>query len=211
MTVVSPAFLYEVKSGSAVDAELWDCITEKQLMDWEVEWMPALHNAVKRLHQAGVEKRYWPQSRHWNWRQKAAVMQNLLANPGFSVMCGGMTQGMMFVDLAAHRCELPEQAGKHLVYVDFLENAPWNRKELLFDPPSYRGVGSLLMRAAIELSKAEGFKGRLGLHALPQAEKWYAGSCGMTDMGVDKNKDGLRYFEMTVAQAEAFIAKGELP
>lgn len=212
MTVtVSPAFLFDVERGEAVDAELWDSITEKQLTDWEVEWLPELHNAVRRLYQAGVERQHWPESRHWDWRKKVQVMQGLLATPGFSVMCGGITQGMMFVDLASHRCQLPGQVGKHLVYVEFLENAPWNRKELQFDPPRYRGTGSLLIRAAIELSKAEGFKGRLGLHSLPQANGWYRNTCGMTDLGIDKGKEGLRYFEMTGIQAEAFIAKGVLP
>lgn len=209
--IISPAFLLDVERNEAVDAELWDSITEKQLTDWEVEWLPELHSAVQRLHHAGVARQHWPQSRHWNWRKKVNVMQGLLATPGFSVMCGGVTQGMMFVDLSTHRCQLPEQTGKHLVYVEFLENAPWNRKELMFDPPRYRGIGSLLMLAAIELSKAEGFKGRLGLHSLPQANDWYANSCGMTDLGIDQSKEGLRYFEMTEVQAEAFIAKGVLP
>lgn len=212
MTIeISTAYLYDVKRGEAVEAELWDGITEQQLTDWETEWLPELHGAIRRLHQAGVDKSHWPQSRHWDWRRKVGVMQTYLGCPGFCVMCNGMTQGLMSVDLARHRCQIPEQRGQHLVYVDYLENAPWNRKELLFDPTAYRGVGSMLMRAAIELSKAEGFKGRVGLHSLPQAEAWYSNSCGMTDLGVDQSKDGLRYFEMTAAQSKAFIAKGELP
>lgn len=208
---VSPAFLFDVAQGQGVEAELWDCITEKQLTDWECEWMPELYNAIQRMHKQGIPPRQWPQNRHWNWRMKAQAMQGLLATPGFSVMCGGVTQGMMFLERAVHRCRIPEQKDKHLVYVEFLESAPWNRRELLFDPPRYRGVGSLLMRAAIELSKDEGFKGRIGLHALPQANGWYLNSCGMTDLGADQDKQNLRYFEMTEVQAEAFIAKGELP
>ena len=81
----------------------------------------------------------------------------------------------------------------------------------LFDPPRYRGVGTILIRAAIELSKIEEFKGRIGLHSLPQANHFYANTCGMTDLGIettDKNHEGLRYFEMTPEQAQAFIEKG---
>ena len=212
MTIsVSPAFLFDVARGVAVEAELLDCITESQLADWEGEWVPELLSALQRLRRAQVDRRQWPQSRHWDWRRKTQAMQSLLATPGFCVMCGGITQGMMFVDRAMHRCRLLDQTGQHLVYVEFLENAPWNRKELLFDPPRYRGVGSLLIRAAIELSREEGFKGRIGLHSLPQADNWYAKTCGMTDLGIDQNKEGLRYFEMTAAQAETFIAKGNLP
>jgi hypothetical protein len=73
-------------------------------------------------------------------------------------------------------------------------------------------VGSLLVRAAIELSREEGFKGRIGLHSLPQSNAWYANMCGMTDLGADPGySHQLRYFEMTPEQAEAFLAKGNTP
>lgn len=99
------------------------------------------------------------------------------------------------------------QKGKDLVYVEYVENAPWNRPELA-DPPLYRGIGSILIRAAIALSIEEEFKGRIGLHALPQSNGFYANTCGMTDLGIDASYHGLRYFEMTPEQAESFIAKG---
>ncbi len=210
MTVtVTPAFLFDVERDKPVDAELLDGIGDAQLVDWEDEWMPELFKAVKRLRRAGLSSQHSPENLHWNWRNKAEVMRGLLAMRGFSVICGGITQGMMFVDMAAYRCRLLDQVDQHLVYIEFLESAPWNRKELLFDPPRFRGVGSLLIRAAIEVSREEGFKGRIGLHSLPQANHWYANSCGMTDLGVDPNKQDLRYFEMTVAQADAFISKGD--
>jgi hypothetical protein len=71
-----------------------------------------------------------------------------------------------------------------------------------------RGVGSVLIGTAIELSKELEFKGRIGLHSLPQANGFYANFCGMTDMGPDSANHDLRYFEMTPEQAEAFIEKG---
>ena len=208
MTVTaSPVFLLNVASGNPEPAELLDAITEKQLADWEAEWMPALFNALQRLNRAGIERARWPQSRHWDWRRKAAGLQHMLGSPGFSIMCGGVTQGMMLTDTVTRRCRIERQVGKNLVYVSFVENAPWNRKEL-FDPPRYQGVGSILMRAAVELSKEHEFKGRLGLHSLPQANGFYANVCGMSDLGPDASYEGLRYFEMTPEQAEAFIEKG---
>jgi hypothetical protein len=209
MTVtVSTVFLTSPQSGKSEPAELWDAITEKQLADWEGEWLPELFKALQRLKRAGVERKHWPQSRHWDWRRKTDALQAMLANPGFSVVCAGLTQGMMLVDTTMKRCRLDNQKGKNLIYVSFVENAPWNRKELLFDPPRYRGVGTILIRAALELSKQEEFKGRIGLHSLPQSNGFYANVCGMTDLGADQDYQGLRYFEMTSEQAEAFIAKG---
>lgn len=208
MTVnVSPIFLLNAQIGQPEAAELWDAITEKQLSDWEAEWVPELFKALQRLKRSGVERRHWPQSRHWDWRRKTEALQGMLANPGFCVVCGGVTQGMMLVDTTMHRCRVDNQKGKNLVYVSFVETAPWNRKEL-FDPPLYRGVGPVLIRAAIELSKKEEYKGRMGLHSLPQANSFYANYCGMTDLGPDQDHQGLRYFEMSSEQAEAFIAKG---
>jgi len=208
MTVtVSPVFLLDVATGQAVPADLLDGITERQLADWEGEWLPELFNAVQRLHRAGVHRAQWPQSRHWDWRQKATALLGFLAHQGFSVVCDGMTQGMMVVDTTLHRCRIPQQEKKELVYVEFIENAPWNRPELR-DPPRYRGVGSILLRAAIALSQDLEFKGRIGLHSLPQANGFYANHCGMTDLGFDASHQGLRYFEMTPEQADAFVAKG---
>jgi hypothetical protein len=211
MTVtVSPIFLLAVATGKSEPAELLDAITEKQPADWEAEWLPKLFEAVQRLHRVGIERAHWPQSRHWDWRRKAAALQGMLANPGFSIVCGGVTQGMMLVDVVTKRCRIKDQVGKNLVYVSFVENAPWNRPEL-FNPPQYRGVGSVLMRAAVQLSKEQEFKGRLGLHSLPQANGFYANTCGMTDLGPDADYQGLRYFELTPEQAEAFIEKGGKP
>lgn len=208
MTVtVTEVHLFNVARGEPQAAELWHAITERQLADWEGEWMPELFKAMQHLKRAGIDRRLWPQSRHWDWRKKVAVLQGMLANPGFGIVCDGLTQGMMIVDAVKHRSRIDDHRGQHLVYVEFVENAPWNRAEL-FDPPRYRGVGSVLIMAAVTLSEELEFHGRIGLHSLPQANGFYANTCGMTDLGADPDHEGLRYFEMTPDQARAFIAKG---
>ena len=204
---VSPVYLLAVESDAAVEAELRDAIEEAQLADWEALWRPALDDAIRRLHAAGVPRRGWPQSRHWDWRDKLRAIEHLLAHRTFCIVCEGETQGLMAVNLTK-TARMPTQKGKPLVYVEYLENAPWNRPEL-FSPPRYRGVGSILVRAAIECSIQEEFKGRIGLHSLPQADRFYQGTCGMTDLGPDASYQNLRYFEMTPEQAQAFAQKGE--
>ena len=205
---ISRVYLFNVEHGEPEEAELWDEITEQQLADWEGEWLPELFKAMQRLRRAGVERRHWPQSRHWNWRKKTETFQGMLALPGFSIVCDGLTQGLMLVETTMKRCRIDSQRDRHLVHVEFVENAPWNRQEL-FDPPRYRGVGSILIRAAIALSEDLEFHGRIGLHSLPQANGFYANTCGMTDLGIDPDYEGLRYFEMTPEQARAFITKGD--
>lgn len=206
---ISPAFLVDAATGQQVPAELWHGISSQQLDDWEDHWAPELLAASRRLRASGVDPTRLPQSRHWNWRTKASSFAGSLANPAFSVMCDGMTQGMMIVNTLP-KARAAGAQGKHLVYVEFLESAPWNQHGLTDGRPRYSGVGTLLMRAAIECSLAEDFKGRIGLHSLPQSNDWYGRICGMTDFGADPDPahQNLHYYEMTQEQALAFIAKG---
>ena len=209
MTVsISKVHLLNVERGETEPAELWDAITEQQITDWENGWMPELHSAMNRLRHTGVEDSQWPESSHWDWRTKVEAIRGMLASSSFSIVCNGLTQGMMIVDTVSKRSRIDNQRNQHLVYVEYVENAPWNRGEL-FDQPRYRGVGSILIRAAISLSKELEFHGRIGLHSLPQANEFYANSCGMSNLGADPDYEGLCYFEMTTEHAQAFIDKGE--
>ncbi len=203
MTVeVSTIYLLDVASGEGVEAELCDAIEQAQLDDWQTQWQPALFAVLQDLARRGVPMNQWPQSWHWNWTQKTARVQGLLAFRGFSVVAQGVTQGLAQVDLTKSARE-PSQAGKPLVYLDYVEVAPWNRPEL-GSPSRLRGVGSALITAAVALSGEEGFKGRIGLHSLPQADAFYR-KIGMTDLGQDAAYQNLRYFEMTAECARAFL------
>ena len=70
--------------------------------------------------------------------------------------------------------------------------------------PRFGLVGKVFLAGAIQLSRDTGFRGRVGLHSLPQADPFYH-SCGMTDLDIDPAVENLRYFEMTPAQAQAFL------
>ncbi len=203
MTVeVSRIYLLDVATGASVEAELRDGIEQAQLDDWRTKWQPALAVALQELAGKGVPISQWPQSWHWNWEQKSARVQGLLAYRGLCVVAQGETQGLAQIDLTKS-CREPGQARRPLVYLDYLEVAPWNRHEIQ-QPTRFRGVGTALLSAAVQLSLDEGFKGRLGLHSLPQADDFYQGM-GMTDLGPDSDYQGLRYFEMTADHARAFL------
>ncbi|MGY4408047.1 GNAT family N-acetyltransferase [Bradyrhizobium sp. USDA 3315] len=207
MTVdVSKIYLLDVATGSDVEAELRDAIEQAQLDDWQTKWRPALLTVLQELVRKGVPFEQWPQSWHWNWAQKTARVQGLLAFRGFSIIAQGETQALAQVDLTK-ACRESNQRGKPLVYLDYLEVAPWNRPDL-GNVPRLRGVGTALITAAVALSEDEGFKGRLGLHSLPQADNFYR-KIGMTDLGQDAAYQNLRYFEMTSEQARAFFEKEE--
>jgi len=203
---ISKALLKEVSTKQFKEAEVWDAITNIQLMHWDIEWRDHLQNTLKQLRDSGIPRDQWPESRHWDWANKHQVLDGQLSAMSFSVMCEGLTQGLMYLDLSMNRCQLAKQAGQHLVYIDFLEVAPWNRSDVIGNTPKYSGVGSLLLKAAIEKSIHEGFKGRIGLHSLPQANDWYL-KVGMTNLGPDKQKQNLSYFEMSEKQVSSLIGK----
>ena len=118
----------------------------------------------------------------------------------------------MVVDTASHRSRLPDEKGRDgqlLSYVEFLEVAPWNRPEHV-QMSKFRGVGLALINVAIQLSVDEGFKGRMGLHSLPQSEDFYRKVVGMHDHGADAGYPAkLCYFELTEVNALAFVKGGK--
>jgi hypothetical protein len=184
-----------------VPAELIDAIDGTHLDAVDSAWMPVLLRRLQQLVDQGAPRTDWPQSFHWDWRSKMDRIRGLLAFRTLALVCEGQLQGLMQVNTASV-CRMPEQAGKHLSYIDYVESAPWNRQEIV-TAPRFKGVGITMIRAAIEISNDEGFQGRIGLHSLPRSESFYL-KCGMSDLGVDGTYENLRYFEMTPAQALAF-------
>lgn len=102
---------------------------------------------------------------HWDWRNKADSVEahyHLLV----AVECEGEPQGLM----AVTRFPRPARLGDgQVLYVDYVESAPWNLKGSVAQPRFF-GVGTLLIADAVRLSLESGLEGRLGLHSLPQAE-----------------------------------------
>lgn len=164
----SLVYLEDRRSGQFVQAALVDAIESSHLDDFERLWRS--YSGVRHEEHG-----------HWDWRSKLAHFSRQLSCQFFALECDGKTQGMMIVN-TMKRCRLPLQANKHLVYVEYLEAAPWNRRSVA-GSPQYKGVGTVLIAAAIQLSIDEGNHGRLGLHALPQADTFYRDVCGMTDLG----------------------------
>lgn len=186
---------------SPVAAEDIDCHSN--------DWLPPIAAKINELKHSNQYTRdgvlqHNVEDAHWEWRQKLAARMGELQWNSFAVRCGGKTQGMMFVNLL-RRCRLPGQVNEHMVYVDLVATAPWNRPRLV-QRPLYRGAGFVLLVEAIALSEAEGFGGRVGLHTLPGSESWYRTTLGMQTLGADPAYQGLHYFEMTSEHAHTFLA-----
>ncbi|MEX1042961.1 MAG: hypothetical protein WDZ51_20165 [Pirellulaceae bacterium] len=193
--------IIEGASRRAIEATLVEGITRKHLHDVEMKWKPWRSQRLKELGDAITEE-----SSHWDWEAKVDVIEGLVSYAAFVLECGGDAQGIMILNTGFKFCRIQSQDKMPLVYVEFLETAPWNRKQLV-TPRRYCRVGPALIDVAIQVSEQVGYQGRLGLHSLPQSDGWYRDICGMTDLGIDRDK-GLRYFEMTIEQAAAYLKEG---
>jgi hypothetical protein len=145
------------------------------------------------------------QHSHWDWRKKYQWLKNApLAYHVFGIKAEEQMQGLLLVQKVGKVCRIETQKNKELIYVDYLSSAPWNSSDTC-PKPRFAGIGRILIRAAIMLSVEEEFKGRIGLHSLPQADTFYRDICGMTDLGPDEDYQNLRYFEATAEQTAIFL------
>jgi hypothetical protein len=189
-------------TGRPAPAILMENLCAADVNDVENEWSGERIAAASRLHRMGLSV---PEHWHWDWRKKSSKL-TLLAYQCFGIKCENKMQGLMMTSTAKYSARLAPDTGKPLVYVEYVEAAPWNVAPLV-DDPRYGGIGLRLIECAIRFSKAEGFNGRLGLHSLPQAAKFYREACGMTPLGCDPQMQDLPYFELTAIQAEQFLTE----
>lgn len=194
----------EQATGNPVAAILHMELEELELIDVEIAWSPERLQRLRDLRQNGVPQNRIPQHVHWNWAVKAIQTAGALAYRSFGIEADGKMQGLMFVCLTGHNARLDPDKGKPLVYVDFIETAPWNAKEFT-SSPIYKGIGLRLIQAAAQLSIDESFAGRVGLQTLPQSVGFYANACEMTSLGLASNN--LEYLELTAAKAAVLIKK----
>lgn len=111
--------------GSAAEATLLDGMVPQDFILVGTEWFAERSLVMQKLLKSAVPRPKWPQSIHWDWRQKAPELK-LLEVTGFGVTCDRQWQGVMLTKTASYTARLDPDKGKPLVYIDFLETAPWN-------------------------------------------------------------------------------------
>lgn len=206
-------------SGEFENAELVEGFAEQYFKDVEDLWYPLLHTKYHELRAIHLQKNgaldiqvfldelaeFDAQDAGWNWRAKVDEVRDKALVKSIAMVCNNQTQGLLMLDSGMHRGRIKSQHNQHLTYIKYIAAAPWNRSKFT-QTPNYKYVGSVLIATAISNSINEEFEGRVGLHALPQAEQFYEHHCGMTNLGKDPDIEGLVYFEMTAQQALAFIS-----
>lgn len=208
---VTAAYIFDVSAGRPVAAELHDQLSVEALLDIEGQWGPARYGLRKKLRAAGLPEAQWPESLHWNWGTKS-VLLSLLRRPDefrvFAIQRQAVWEGAMVTLKGTDVARLQPDRGQPLIYLDYLEAAPWNwTVRDVGQQKKFKAVGSVLLAAAVAQSVAEGLNGRLGLHSLPSAEAFYLGQ-GLKLVAHDAPKR-MNYFELTAEAAERLLKGGE--
>ncbi|KYC38143.1 hypothetical protein WA1_37995 [Scytonema hofmannii PCC 7110] len=177
----SKVLLISGQDNLIVQADLLQ-LTQKHASDYALQWKDLL-------------RQYLQEDKWWDWEFKLQSIISKQGNrEGYAIEYEGETQGLMMIEVEMHGSQI--MRGKRLVYVDGIASAPWNRLEIQ-NPPKLRGVGSTLLMFARSRSLELGYEGRVGLHSLPRAEKFYDNQ-GMLDLGKDNDYEDLIYFEYEV-------------
>ena len=204
--------LRDLHKGETVDALLHSGLTEDQIRTAQSEWEPIRKRSIEALLRQGYPLDELPKHWGWDWTRKISRLGNPLLG-FYGIECDGKMQGLLEVAKEGYLAKLPPQKGKPLIYVKYVETAPWNIK-LLEPIPRFGGVGARLIRVAVELSIDEDSKGRIGLHSLPgkkrgEAEWFYEQVCLMEAMESERDGEGLLYFELTEEKADQFLKGGK--
>jgi len=203
--ILGEVLLLNRHTGEFEPARLVREIDDENFADFEQHWRPMLEHRRAQFGSPQAAAAGNAQDSHWDWVGKAKDARRTMGQETFAIECDGHTQGLMLVDLTRF-AHLDPHKGRELAYVELLASAPWNRHRTVASP-KYKGAGRLLLAAAVSLSVDEDFDGRIGLHSLAQSESWYREQ-GFTDVDYDHVKK-MRYFEMTAAQAAAFVEHQE--
>ncbi|MEM9542920.1 MAG: GNAT family N-acetyltransferase [Cyanobacteria bacterium P01_E01_bin.42] len=153
-------------------------IAAKHVRDFEEDWQGRLESMEE-------DDKYWD----WAFKKRISLQDDNFE--GYALECEDMTQGLMMLETRWHYSLIDGREGDRIVYIENLASAPWNRMGRV---QAYRSTGRALLRFARQRSLELGYKGRVGLHSLPNAVGFYE-RCNMPDYGVDPDKDNLVYFE----------------
>lgn len=197
----TPVELLEYESSRSVRAWLHDEISPEHLTSYQSQWTAAFNDCEQRFRAGRLNREEIPEDAHWKWERKMAQRRGKLGFESYCIECEGQIEGLLILNFL-EICRIPVQARKDLVYLEYLATAPWNRR-IGDQLPRFRRVGTLLFRAALQVSLANDLKGRIGLHSLPKAEGFYRDGIGMVDLGPDHSPShqGLRYFELSEERA----------
>ncbi|MDR2409708.1 MAG: hypothetical protein LBE13_16580 [Bacteroidales bacterium] len=190
--------LFDNKRNKTVYGLLLEITNHEYITQTSLKWAEQRQDFKRKQLATGLP---FPEHSHWDWNKK--VKSSSDSQTIFAIKYEDEVQGLMLVDYATQLTKLPPDKGKSILYIDYIESAPHNQYEI---PTRFKWVGVNLLRVAVQCSIDKMCEGRIGLHALPQAENFYRNKCGLTPVGKDPQHQNLFYFEFTQKQSQNFLS-----
>jgi hypothetical protein len=146
--VTRPVELVDGTTRQPVPASLLVGVDGLAMVRAERLWAPLRLDAIERDLLAGGLG-VLPEHAHWNWAVKA--LDHGIQHVHCAVELGGRIEGLATFIISGKTARLPAVVGRPLVYVDYVESAPWNNADFT-TTPRFRGVGLRLIQAAVQYS-----------------------------------------------------------
>lgn len=200
----SSAILFRSRDGAEVEAQILYAISPRAKQDFKKLWRPAAHEGIRRLIRRRLDPEHWPTSLYWDWPTKITDAAERADCIACRVSFERKTQGFVTLKLRERSRRRPS---KFLVYVEYLQVAPWNDGEL-FRSPRYKGVGTALVSAAVRASFKLDYRGRVGLHCLPARRKFYE-KLGFRATRREKRDEDHIYLELSEERAAEFVTRSK--
>lgn len=137
---------------------------------------------------------------HWVWQKKVLEAESDYFSEVKRIQIAGQdtVEAVIWYKNNAQSF-LEENSGA--IYISMLSVAPWNRHST--SPRKLTGMGTLIMQYVIWRSLNLGFKGRIILESLPEAEQFYL-KLGFVDIGI-VSSEKLKYFELPPNKADELL------
>jgi hypothetical protein len=170
--------LLQRRSGRVVRAALLE-EAEIDFSAQQTQWS-AWMGCYRRLGEQGDAK--------WDWQTLLDAERSFSPQTTcYAIVANGLYQGLMITG-ANEPSNLTQGLAGRLLYVNYLASAPWNRSDFRTrraksPPVKLSGVGLFFILYAIQISRAYGLEGRIGLHALEGAIEFYVRACHFTFIG----------------------------
>jgi hypothetical protein len=119
---MSKAQLWERNSDQIISAELLPEMTLEQVVQAGEHWERLRVRARARLRRKRLPV---PEHDRWDWDEKSHGLR-FTAYRCLGVRHEGEVQGLMMISTLAVEGRLPIHRGKPVLYVKYIESAPWN-------------------------------------------------------------------------------------
>lgn len=183
IVIPSEVLLKDLHNGNRCRAEVLRNPDHFVIAQQQLEW-----NQYKE--QALSSRAIKPDHPEWNWQEKVSSHPSP-ANTLYALRFLDHIQGCLLIATAPQPSRID---GSPLLYVEYLEAAPWNLPFYSGDQARYSKVGIGLLGLAVAASQVAGCSGRLALHTLTRAAEFYK-RAGFRNLGYD-TREGLDYLEL---------------